>query len=80
MSLESGGSTFNVEVKHPAIETVELYSYTRGCSSEDLKTAFMQAMQQFADSPEFAAVTHQLNNEIDIKVRHSIILRMPSSY
>ena len=77
MSLDSKGCYFSIEVSHPSIVKQTFAEGTDKNGKESAKKAFLKAMEEFANSPEFEAVTYQLNNEIDIKVYHSINLAMP---
>lgn len=52
------------------------HHYTAGNDLKSKKKAFMELMQAFTDSPEFEALTYDLQTEYIINVRYSINLVM----
>lgn len=70
---------------HPAkelsqTENLSDFSFTsevKGNSEERKRIAFMRAMWEFTNSPQFSALTYDLEDHFQIKVRHTINLSMP---
>lgn len=55
------------------------HSDTNGNSVVDRRVAFLHAMWEFSNSPQFNALTYNLEEHFQIKVQHSINLSMPTS-
>lgn len=54
----------------------EVYTSTKDCSLEGSKAAFLKAMEEFANSPHFEWLVYSLENEFEVKVKHSVTLSM----
>jgi hypothetical protein len=88
MSLDAAGTSFRVEVSHNVKSetgsdvrsefTTDVY--TRSNSKEEKKKIFLEAMENFANSPAFDELTYQLNNQFEMRVTHQINLVMLSGY
>lgn len=60
------------------LESFQFSSLALGNDIESKRIAFLQAMWEFSNSPHFQAVTYNLQDEFEIKVRHVINLSMPT--
>lgn len=88
MSLDSAGASFHVEVSHnvksetgdDARSEFSTDVYTRSNSKEEKKKIFLEAMENFANSPAFDELTYQLSTQFEMQVTHQINLVMPSGY
>lgn len=56
---------------------IAIHVHTLQSGTEACKQLFLNAMQEFADSENFKVATHQLYNELVIKINHSVNLAMP---
>ena len=83
MSLNSASQTFtvstdarpyNVREEFQLGRMPEVRVSTENCSLEGSKAAFLKAMEEFTNSPHFEWLVYQLDNEFDIKVKHSVTL------
>ncbi|MDD2879701.1 MAG: hypothetical protein PHQ58_04645 [Rhodoferax sp.] len=86
MSLESAGQSITLEFAKPLNDpssgqqltnNLTVRVYTQQSGAEACKQLFLKAMEEFADTTNFKAATHQLDNELVIKIHHSINLVMP---
>lgn len=59
------------------LENFQGFSKAEGNSIEDKKTAFLYAMWEFSNSPQFKALTYGLEDHFQIEVKHTINLSMP---
>lgn len=85
MSLNSTSQTFTVSTDarpYNVREDVqlgrmsEIHASTKNGSLEGSKVAFLKAMEDFANSPHFEWLVYELENEFEIKVKHSVALSM----
>lgn len=60
------------------LESFQISSPALGNDIESKRIAFLLAMWEFSNSPHFQAVTYNLQDEFEIKVRHVINLSMPT--
>lgn len=63
-----GGLTHSVKANH----TYENYMLSSGADLAAKKKAFMELMQDFANSPEFEVLTYELMNEFNIHISHTV--------
>lgn len=61
------------------LESFQISCSALSNSTEEKKIAFLQAMWEFSNSPQFQALTYNLQDEFQIKIRHNINLHMPTS-
>ena len=74
---EYGGLNFPVE----KLKTVFSENHhTASNTVEDKRKAFMELMQTFANSPEFEALTYNLENRFIVNVYHSCNLSIVKPY
>lgn len=69
-------------LKHPQ-EVKPFYENHHLCAGNSLeakKKAFMELMQDFANSAEFEVLTYELSNNFKINITHDINLSMPTRY
>jgi hypothetical protein len=79
MSLNSTSQEFVVSTNNrvegmPPMPKIEVW--TKDCSVNGSRAAFLAAMQKFADSPQFEKLVYRLENNFEIKVHHSVTLSM----
>jgi hypothetical protein len=73
-SQEFTVSTDNLVEDMSPMPKIEVH--TKNCSISGSRTAFLEAMQKFADSPQFEKLVYQFENNFEIKVHHSVTLSM----
>lgn len=67
---------YNVREEFQLGRMPEVHASTKNCSLEGSKAAFLKAMEEFANSPHFEWLVYELENEFEIKVKHSVALSM----
>ena len=85
MSLDSTGQSFSVSTSARPYNSrddvqlgimPEVHVTTKKCTLEGSKEAFLKAMEEFADTPHFEWLVYNLENEFEVKVKHSVTLSM----
>ena len=86
ISVELNHEQKKVLTTHPAqeitqpldLENLTINVEVNGNSVVDKRVAFLHAMWEFSNSPQFNALTYNLEDHFQIKVQHSINLSMPT--